>query len=288
MRKYSLLFALMTLLSACRHYSTYEDRDKWMLTYRLTRMTLRNRPKEVTQYIYPAADTARPEVRRKYYTRYSWDSGGNITSRNDYLNDTLFMRFEYWIDQDGMQQKATSMNSGKVTYTVSRRLGDGRYMTTNPHSTSTSNATIVGFLSGGDEKIREDYRDSTAHGDPYLVAHSYYQGNRLMKVAGRPAAGPQEALYFYSKSDAPDSLHIYQGSSASGKLLQRQLFFQNDHGDVVREIVIAGKDTTRLEESSYSYDAKGNWVRRIQIPLKFNPNDYNGKGVMVIDREIVY
>jgi hypothetical protein len=109
-----------------------------------------------------------------------------------------------------------------------------------------------------------------------------------MRVDGRPKGGPQEALYFYSKSGAPDSLNIYQGGSASGKLLQRQLFFQNDHGDVVREIVIAGKDTTRLEENSYSYDAKGNWVRRIQVPLKFNPNDYNGKGVMVIDREIVY
>jgi|HubBroStandDraft_5_1064220.scaffolds.fasta_scaffold83166_1 hypothetical protein len=288
MRKYSLLFALIVLLAACRHYSTYEDRDKWMLTYRLTRMVLHNRPKEVTQYIYPAADTARPEARRKYYTRYGFDPEGNITSRNDYLNDTLFMKFEYWLDRDGMQQKATSMNSGKVTYTVSKRLSDGRYMITNPHSTSKSNATIVGYFAGGDEKIREDYSDSTAQGDPYQVAHFYYQGNRLMRVDGRPKGSPQEALYFYSKSDAPDSLNIYQGSSASGKLLQRQLFFQNDHGDVVREIVIVGKDTTRLEINSYSYDAKGNWVRRIQVPLKFNPNDYNGKEVMVIDREIVY
>lgn len=288
MRKYSFLLTLLVVLSACRHYSTYEDRDKWILTYRLTRMTLRNRPKEVTQYIYPAADTARPEVRKKYYSRYGFDPGGNIVFRNDYLNDSLYMTFEYRVDQDGLQQKSTNMKSGEVIYTVSKRLSDGRYMTTNPHSTNKSNAAIVGFLSGGDEKIREDYNDSTAHGDPYLVAHSYYQGNRLMKVAGRPAAGPQEALYFYSKSDSPDSLHIYQGSSASGNVLQRQLFFQNDHGDVAREIIIAGKDTTLLEENSYSYDARGNWVRRVQIPLKSNPKNYFGKEAMVIDREIVY
>lgn len=287
MRKYSLL-ALIGLLAACRHHSTYQDRDKWMLTYKMTRMTLRNRPREVTQYVYAASDTVTPEKRRKFYDRYGFDQDGNTISRNTYMNDTLWIKFEYWVDQDGMQQRATTMSTGKVSTTVSRRLSDGRYMIINPHLTSRSNATILSFLSGGDEKIREDYSDSTAHGDPFQVAHFYCKGNRLLRVTGGSASGSQEVVYFYSHSDAPDSLLIYQGSANGGKLLQRQLFFQNAHGDVVREIVINGKDTARLEEDSYTYDAKGNWIRRVMIPRKFDPSNFMEKEITVIDREIVY
>jgi hypothetical protein len=288
MRKYTLLLALIALLAACRHYGTYEDRDKWMLPYRMTRMTLRNRPRQVTEYIYSASDTARPEVRRKYYNSYKFDPEGNMVSRNVYQDDTLWIKFEYWVDRDGMQQSSTPMGTGKVSLIVSRRLSDGRYMIINPDLTGRSNATILSFPSGGDEKIREEYSDSTAHGDPFQVVHFYYKGNRLLRVMYRTAEGSQEVVYFYSHSDAPDSLHIYQGSSASGNLLQRQLFFQNDHGDVVREIVISGKDTTLMEESSYIYDAKDNWIRRVKIPLKYNPSDYMGKDGTVMDREIVY
>ena len=281
--------AFIAVLAACRQDSgTYQDRDKWMLTYRMTRMTLRSRPRQVTEYVYAASDTGRPEIRRKYYNQYGFDAEGNTISRNVYMDDTLWMKFEYWVDQDGPQQRATTMDTRKVSLTVSRRLSDGRYMINNPHLTGRSNATIVGFLSGGDEKIREDYGDSTAHGDPFQAAHFYYHGNRLMRVTARTAAGPQEVRYFYSNSDAPDSIRIYQGSATAGKLLQRQLFFQNDHGDVVREIVIAGTDTTRLEEDSYSYDAKGNWVRRVMIPRKFDPTNYREKEITVIDREFVY
>jgi hypothetical protein len=211
MRKYTLLLALIALLTACRHYGTYEDKDKWMLPYRMTRMTLRNRPRQVTEYIYSASDTARPEVRKNYYNTYRFDPEGNMVSRDAYQN-----------------------------------------------------------------------------GDPIQVVHFYYKGNRLLRVMYRTAEGSQEVVYFYSHSDAPDSLHIYQGSSASGKLQQRQLFFQNEHGDVVREIAISGKDTTLLEENSYIYDAKDNWVRRVKIPLKYNPGDFMGKDGTVMDREIVY
>jgi hypothetical protein len=288
MRRYTLLLALIPLLTACRHYGAYEDKDKWMLPYRMTRMTLRNRPRQVTEYIYSASDTARPEVRKNYYNTYRFDPEGNMVSRNAYQDDTLWIKFEYWVDRDGMQQRSTPMGTGKASLIVSRRLSDGRYMIANQDLTSRSNAKILSFPPGGDEKIREEYSDSTAHGDPIQVVHFYYKGNRLLRVMYRTAEGSQEVVYFYSHSDAPDSLHIYQGSSASGKLQQRQLFFQNEHGDVVREIAISGKDTTLLEENSYIYDAKDNWVRRVKIPLKYNPGDFMGKDGTVMDREIVY
>ncbi len=193
------------------------------------------------------------------------------------------------MDQNGMQEKVTDMSRGKISFIVSRRLSDGRYLTIRRDFVNGGySAMIHRFLPGGDEEVREDYRDSTADGDPRDVAHYYYKGNRLMRVAARTTSGPQDVLYFYSGSDAPDSLRIYQGRSTEGKLLQRQLFFQNDHGDVLREIVIIGKDTTRLVENSYSYDAKGNWVRRVEIPRKFDPTNFLEKQITVIDREIVY
>jgi hypothetical protein len=286
MRKYSLLLALIVLLAACRHYSTYQDRDKWMLTYRMTRMTLRNRPREVTEYIYAASDTTTPGKRNVYYSRYRFDSEGNMISRNIYMNDTLWLKFEQWEDQNGVQQRTTT--DGKVVTTISQRLSDGRYMIVGPYPGYMRFAKIISFLSGGDEKVREDYFDSTAKGKPLKITHFFYKGDRLIRSTEQTAAGAKDFRYFYSVSDAPDSLLTYQGSATEVKLLERQLFFQNDHGDVLREIVIKGRDTTRLEDNTYTYDAKGNWVRRVQIPRKFDPTNDMGKRVGVIDREIVY
>jgi hypothetical protein len=69
---------------------------------------------------------------------------------------------------------------------------------------------------------------------------------------------------------------------------QRQLFFHNDRGDVTREILIKGNDTTLFEDNSYSYDAKGNWIRRVIFQRKVPVTNYAGNGPTVIDREIVY
>lgn len=212
-----------------------------------------------------------------------------MNSRTNYMNDTPFMKFDWSIDQDGLQGKITEMSRGKVTRIVSRRQNDGSFLTISPGFGSAYRATIHRFLSGGDEVIKEEYPDSTVRGDATNVGYLYYQGNRLMKATGGTKASFQEAVYFYSHSDAPDSLRIYQGRATAGKLIQRQLFFQNDHGDVLREIVITGMgDTTRLDENTYSYDAKGNWVRRIVIPRKFDPTNPMEKEIMVMDREIVY
>ncbi len=287
MRKYSLLLALIVLLAACRRYSTYQDRDKWMLTYRKTRMTLRNRPREVTEYIYAASDTTTPGKRNGCYFRYRFDAGGEYD-----LPKHLYERYPL-VEiramgglQNGVQQRTTT--KGEVVTTISQRLSDGRYMIVGPYPGYVRLAKIISFLSGGDEKVREDYFDSTAKGKPLQVTHFFYKGNQLLRSTEQTAAGTKDFRYFYSGSDAPDSLLTYLGTATAGKLLERQLFFRNDHGDVLREVVIKGDDTTRLEDNTYTYDAKGNWVRRVQIPRKFDPTNDMEKTVNVIDREIVY
>jgi hypothetical protein len=284
-----LLPALIPLLTACHSTGgTYQDRDKWMLTDRMTRMTLRGQPKQVTEYIYPASDTARPEKRKIYYTRYGFDAGGNIISRHAYMDDTLWMTFDYWVNSDGLQDSTKVINGGKVIHSDSRRLSDGRYLTVDRHGYGKPTASILSFLAGGDEKIREYYPDSTAQGKPRQVAHFYYQGSRLMRVAAQTKEGPEEVRYFYSAWDAPDSIWTYKDNLIGRTLIERELFFHNKQGDVVRDITIRGSDTTRLEDNSYSYDAKGNWVRQISFERKGrNPYD-TGNGVTVTDREFLY
>lgn len=289
MRIYHLLPALIALLIACHPSGgTYQDRDKWMLNGRMTRMTLRGQPKQVTEYIYPASDTAHPEKPKMFYSRYSFDAEGNIISRYAYMKDTLWMTFDYWVTSDGLQDSTKIISDGKVTHTVSRRLSDGRYLTINRHGFGKPTASILSFLSGGDEKIREYYGDSTAQGKPEQVAHFYYQGNRLMRVAAQTKEGPEEARYFYSSWDAPDSIWTYAVNLMGRTLVERELFFHNKQGDVVRDITIRGRDTTHLEDNSYSYDAKGNWVRQVSFTRKDPHPSYIVGGVTVTDRAILY
>jgi hypothetical protein len=129
---------------------------------------------------------------------------GNIISRRDYQDDTLVMKNDIWIDQNGEQDSITILRGEReVVHSVSRRLGDGRYI-------------------------------RVSRQNPTVVLHFYYKGSRLTRVTVR------------------------------------------------------GNDTTQFEENSYSYDAKGNRVRRVITPRKGDPTNYGQNEISVIDKDIVY
>jgi len=280
----------MAALTACHHTEgTYQDRDKWMLPDDgMTRMTLRGRPRQVTEYGYRVADSARPERRRSFYSRFGFNAQGNLISLYEYMDDTLWLTFDYWVDENGLQDSTRGIKDGRVIHMVSRRLTDGRYLTISPHVTSKPTASIISFPSNGDEKIQEYYADSTAKGKPEQSAHFYYAGNRLMRVEAQTKEGPEEVKYFYSRFDAPDSSWTYKNNVIGRTLAERQLYLNNSHGDAVREITIRGNDTTFLEDHTYTCDAKGNWVRQISITRKQSTPTYSAGGPYIREREFVY
>lgn len=285
------VLSLLVELFAChQRISKYQNRDKWMLVERMTRMVLRGRPKSVTQYVYPAVDTLHPEKLKIYYDCWGFSPEGDISYRHSYMYDSPFMSFDYWIDRDGQQEKITEGSSGKVTLSRSRRRSDGSYLRIVPHAGGDASATVERFMAGGDEKITERYSDSTATGELVEEGHVYYDGNRLVRVTSKTGQGAQEARFFYSSFDAPDSMWTYQDGLLGRTLFERQLFYHNGHGDVVREIIIRGKDTTSFEQYTYTYDARGNWVRRVSVQrIKEKQPYYSpGSGAMIEDRKIVY
>jgi hypothetical protein len=290
MTKYRLyLTFLLIAAGSCRHSNgQWQDRDKWILNDLIQRSTLRNRPRQVTEYIYLGSDTLKRGNRGLSYIQYSFDTGGKVISRNSYDNDSLTMKIDRWMDGDGMQEKMTNVQTGQVFLTISRRLGDARYKMVTAHLRGGFTAWLIRFVADGDEKIQELYSDTAARGKPDQILHFYYKGSKLVRLTAETTEGAQELRYYYSGSDAPDSILTYRGGPAERTLVQRDLFFRNDHGDATREVTITRRDTTSLEENSYTYDSKGNWIRKVSDQLEGGtPNAPKSKRT-VADRIFVY
>jgi hypothetical protein len=198
------------------------------------------------------------------------------------------MKVERWLDGGGIQERMTNMLTGEVIHTISRRLSDGRYKTVTSHLRGGFTAWLISFPAGGNERIQEIYGDTVAQGKPDQVIHFYYKGSRLMRLTAALAEGAEELRYYYSASDLPDSILTYRVDQAERTLVQRQLFLLNDHGDVKRDVTITGKDTTFLEENSYTYDSRGNWIRQVSARRKVSTTNGLNSQTTVTDRKFVY
>jgi len=290
MRERLFLLAFLPLLCACHgRIGPYQDKFKWIIFGKIERMTpLHGRPRQVTEYIMEAKDTARPETRGLFFKRYGFNAEGTMTMNYSYMNDTPVIKIDRQPDADGMQEKMTNMYNGEITRYVSRKLRDGRYKIITPREGAKPTATIVSFLSGGDEILEAHYDDTAALRKPLLVIHSYFAGDRLIRIERVDSAGPRDERYYYSDFDSPDSVLYYVGDGLGRTLQRRTIIFRNGHGDAVRTVTIEGNDTVGLEYDRYRYDEKGNWIRQIAIPKIVRRNSYGGKDTMLTDREFVY
>lgn len=127
---------------------------KWTITER-DRRPLSAHPRQVTEYTGMASDTLKPEKRKSYYLRYGFDEQGNIVCRSTYMNDSLVMKRESQIDENGRQDHTVSIYS----------------------------------FPSDDEEVREDYDDSTSPDKRTGVVHKYYNGDRMVRATAAAADG---------------------------------------------------------------------------------------------------
>lgn len=289
----TLLLLTMTFLSYAYNqggtHGPFEDRDRWLLVERMDRTPLRARPKQVTEYtIYPASDTVHPEHRREFYIRYRFDSSGIITSKDSYMGGKPLVLEARSTRPDGYWVKMLLGDSNHIAYVITRLLADGRFKVIYQKSKWQFDATIYSFTPDGSEEIQEVYPDSNAHGTPPLVIHNYFNGNRLLRFSNQRGHYKEEGQFYYSGAGGPDSVLLYRVGATGNTLYQRQLFLRNSQGDAVRKLVISDGDTVSLDECRYVYDAKGNWIRRLTIPVINNARNQWNEEPSVDEREFVY
>jgi hypothetical protein len=294
MTKAILYLALFFAAVSCRQnsYGPWQNNTKWELPFHIHKTVVRGRPRQVSEWTYPAGDSVKPAAqRRKHFTRYSFDTSGMATLSESYFGDSLQVEYRQWQDKDGMQEKMTDGIPGHVSLIVSRRLADGRYKITGTGAFLVGAVKVItGFISDSDEVTQEYYTDTATGARPIQMERAYYQGPRLMSIMRKSAdtGAWVEIRYFYSSWDVPDSVLTFQIRKEENRLDKREIFFRNSHGDIVRQVTTKGRDSSDRADYSYLYDSKGNWIRQVSNPVHDSRRDRYSREPSIVEREFVY
>ena len=277
--------ALITFTGCHSNLGPYQNMNKWLVPLGNDRRPLNGHPKEVTEYSYMAGDTANSAKRRILYQKYGFDADGNLVKGSTVMNDTVVLTSVNTFNADGLQQTVTNVKTGESVQTTTKRLSDGRFKTVANHAKSAPTIAYSSFT--GDNKSEVEQGVTGNQGGPTNV-HIYYDGYRITKVTGTSQAGDLEENFFYSRWDTPDSIEIFSGKGNSMRLIQREVYTINDHGDPVQRIQIMMKDTAAQDAYQYVYDDKGNWTRKVTSSLRAPVPGLPPKPAMVMDRVYQY
>lgn len=264
----------------------YHNFNKWQLLAGVGDRPFSGHPRWVTEYPLAAADSANPQKKHELYYKYGFDDDGDLIHRSLYMDDKLFGETDYRYDAGGRQDIAWASGGPDTTRTVSRSIGEGRFISIYYTIKGKPRSTYIHtFPAGGQEDVQEEYDDTTATGKPISTLHSYYDGARLIRATSVSKRGRAEQRFFYSKWDAPDSVHTYDET----KLVLRQIYHNNAQGDPDRSYAIEGKDTEDRHSWRYVYDRHGNWTRKIETtPGADKIVSPLGPARTVVEREFVY
>ena len=238
----------------------YYDKNAWLIPAEFDYYRLKGSPRRVTEYSYDGKTDSGINQKGQYYQRYDFNREGNITERQLFVNGKLVMVLQTSIGADGYLMKMVDGRSGfkDTLFTGSRAVGGGWFKSFSYGGAGNAKTFLTRFWKDGEEQLNKIYDDSAASGNPVQRVYVYYQGRRLLKqiVSGENAL--LEQRYFYSRGDSPDSVEWITG----GKVAQRELFRNNQWGDPLSYLKVAGKDTGVYQVFGYRYDEKGNWVWR--------------------------
>ena len=209
-----------------------------------------------------------------------------MIGKRTYMSDSLSGSTDYRYDEQGIY---FTILFGKDSSTlVSTRLPDGRFKVIDRSFKGDVNVAIQSFTPDGGEVTEERYSDTSAGGKPKSTVRTWYEDGMLVRMQSSSAEGYQEWHWIYSRWNSPDSILAYTGQPNDLKLASKALYYNNDFGDPVREIVIYGTDTMSDKVNRYVYDSHRNWTRKIEIPLKDKTNGFRSGEVAIWEHQIDY
>jgi hypothetical protein len=258
-RKYIFFFMVFGFCACGR--GRYYDKNAWLIPAEFNYYRLKGSPRRVTEYSCDGRTDTSARQNGQYLQVYDFNREGNITDRQLFVNKKLVMALQTSFGADGYLMKMEDDRSGftDTLFTGSRSVGNGWFKSFS-YGGGTGNAKtfLTRFWKDGEEGLNKVYDDSAASGNPVQRVYVYYRGQRLLKQIVSSANALLEQRYFYSRGDSPDSVEWITG----GKVAQRELFRNNQWGDPLSYVKVAGEDTGEYRVFGYRYDEKGNWVWR--------------------------
>ncbi|HVS96047.1 MAG TPA: hypothetical protein VHE54_06155 [Puia sp.] len=284
-----LLVAVQMLPSGKSLCQGVPNMNKWSLGDRVDRQPLRGHPKEVIEYSVVESDSGRPGNWRAFYIRYRFNEDGDMIYRGSYVNDKLVTTDEFQYGIDGLQGKSTDFQGHRTAILRSRPLGNHAYKTVSTDFNGKVTGYISTILQDGRDQTAEKYHDTTMAGKPFYIEHDYFDTGRLSRSVIRSADGRETVFrFFYSRWDQPDSILVSLDTDSSARLVRREIFFNNEHGNPGRRLTIEGEDTTGDNEYKYEYDTRGNWTRRVDINRLYKPPANFIPPLLAMHRKFIY
>jgi hypothetical protein len=259
MNRMYIFFFMVFGFCACGR-GKYYSKNAWLIPAEFDYYRLKDSPRRVTEYTYEGKTDSGVNQMGQYYQVYDFDREGDITDRRLFVKGKLVMVLQTSFGVEGYLMKMVDSRSGfrDTLFTGSRAVGGGWFKSYTYGETGNTKTFLTRFWKDGEEQLNKIYDDSAATGNPVQRVYVYYQGQRMLKQIVSNGSALLEQRYFYGAGGGPDSVEWLTG----GRVAQRELFRNNQWGDPLSYLKVAGKDTGEYRVFGYRYDEKGNWVWR--------------------------
>ena len=125
-----------------------------------------------------------------------------------------------------------------------------------------------------------------------MIDTYWFRNNKLNQLAQQQDDIKYTYQFFRNKNGFLDSV-IQKSVSINSKSsfpYEKEVFVSNSQGDYTLYCKLRDKDTIDLEQNSYIYDQKGNWIRRLSYnkEVAIMPIKRRFSGYSLSIREISY
>jgi len=275
----------------------YYNKNKWIMSSRFPGHPLKAKPLEIREdlYVHLNDTTLNASSRLNDYTIYRFNTEGDLNYTKTVYTDSFWTEGQGDYVKNGYQMMNV-YHSGSMNYTTRRfsiYLGNGRFKEiVDPfHSNSLMpepRVTIESFTEGGNIVKQEFFNDTINMNAPYQTLIIFYEGQRILRQVGiRKKDTTDRYQYYYSKELLLDSIRYI----VERKYAKKEIFVNNEHGDVVKFFEItSGGDTISTRVMQYEYDKYGNWIKQIEKSVEKNnyTNAPNNNPYSLVVRNIKY
>ena len=271
------IFCLLVASSCKNDEVKYFNNDKWKIPGSYNYTALKEKPKEVKESLYlDLSDTTiNASGRLNNYDLWKFDNDGNLIYRKYSSNsDSFCVITEIIYDQNGAQSKTFTNNDSLHTKedggrVVSELLSNSKFLRKS-YSPGKPKFSLISFEDNGGIIKNEIIEDTINLNNVVQTQLTYYKNNVIQKIETLNDIHKKVQNYFYSKDSFLDSMIINE----NGRLSSKEIYFNNQHGDVTKYLEIgSNNDTTIIAFLQYQYDQHGNWTK--QLEKRNDRDNYN-------------
>ena len=263
----AIIGAIVT--SCATKQTAYYNHDKWKIPGDINMAPLKASPKEIKESLFTNLTDTSINAKGTLNSINTWrfDAAGNLMYREYFISDEFWIRTEMQLGTNGYQSRSytnndaqhTKEDAGKI---VSKPISDSSFFEETFSPQNGNSYRLKTFGNNGKIITIEEIKDTVLYKNATSRELLYYEGDKLQKALYSSINDtPRLAHYFYNTNGFLDSIILRQ----QGAIIQQEFFVNNTQGDPVSYLKInAQGDTLQNIMFTYIYDAKANWIKRLE------------------------